>query len=353
MAVIRLSALGDVTLTTGVLLYWYKTFGSTFTVLTKAGLAPVFDHHPAVSRVLELDPDDLHGERQRTLFQLLADDFQGITLVDLHGTLRTLQLARAWKGPVFRYPKQAVQRRLFLLTKGRLFQDTLLRYNVPQRYAQALEPRGESVPAPQALLPKLFLTEDEMFQADVMLAPLLAPLTALNMDEVPPVVALHPFATHASKTWPLETWLQFASLLKARDITYFWVGKGEALPTTHATQDFTNKTDLRQLSALLAHADALVTGDSGPMHLAGGVGTPVVALFGPTSREWGFFPAGARDKILQAPVSCRPCSLHGKTSGSACPYKLACLTSLAPELVADALADLLARNSHPKDAVAE
>lgn len=76
--------------------------------------------------------------------------------------------------------------------------------------------------------------------------------------------------------------------------------------------DFTNRTDLRQLIALLAQADALVTGDSGPMHLASGVSTPVVALFGPTCREWGFFPTGENDRVLQAPLACRPCSLHGQ-----------------------------------------
>lgn len=65
------------------------------------------------------------------------------------------------------------------------------------------------------------------------------------------------------------------------------------MPGIDPAHDLTNKTSLRETCALLQRAAVLITGDSGPMHLAGGVGTPVIALFGPTTRAWGFFPAGS------------------------------------------------------------
>lgn len=341
LAVVRLSAMGDVALTTGILLHWRETRGLSFSVLTKAAFAPLFAHHPAVREVIPLDPDDLHGVRQRRLFRSLAADLAGVPLVDLHGTLRTRLLGRVWRGPVYRYPKHALARRVFLASHGRLCRARLLRHNVPQRYWQALPLSGEApgeTPAAVALRPRLFPTAAELAEAEARLAP-------LRRTPGAPLVALHPFATHPAKTWPLDVWLQFAALLDARGIAFFWVGRGAALSSLsqqETARNLTNRTDLRQLIALLARADALVTGDSGPMHLASGVDTPVAALFGPTCREWGFFPAGPRDIVLQRELPCRPCSLHGKTGPAGiCSRHLACMAGLTPEKTLEALTGLL------------
>lgn len=336
MAVVRLSALGDVALTTGALLHWQATRGLSFTVLTRTAFAPLFLHHPAVREVVGLEPDDLRGKRQRRVFRDLAARFRGVPLADLHGTLRTRLLAARWRGPVYRYPKRALARRLFLLTRGRLGRSAL-RHNVPQRYSLAL-PGGGKVPPAACLRPRLFPTVGELARADALLAPLRSG-QALNA----PLIALHPFATHAAKSWPLDLWRDFAALLTARGLSYFWVGQGP--PPEGGIRDFVNRTDLRQLCALLARAGALVTGDSGPMHLAAGVDTPVAALFGPTCREWGFFPAGGRDKILQVPLACRPCSLHGKR---ACPRALACLAGLTPALALKAVESILAAEGNAR-----
>lgn len=333
MVVVRLSALGDVALTTGVLLHWKQALGLRFTVITKAAFAPLFDAHPAVRDVVPLAPADGYGARQRRLFRALAARFQGVPLVDLHGTLRTRLLAVRWRGPVYRYPKHALARRVFLLSGGRLGRDALLRHNVPQRYSLALPGKG-TVPAAADLRPRLFLTPDERRRADEALAPLRAPAS--------PLIALHPFAAHAAKSWPLDIWRDFAALLDKQGLRYFWVGQGT--PPGGGGHDFVNRTDLRLLCALLARADVLVTGDSGPMHLAAGVDTPVVALFGPTCREWGFFPAGERDRVLQMPVACRPCSLHGKR---ACPRSATCLNRLTPALALEAVRNILDGGSHP------
>ncbi len=70
------------------------------------------------------------------------------------------------------------------------------------------------------------------------------------------------------------------------------------------------------------------------MHLACGVGTPVVALFGPTTRTWGFYPEGPKDVVLECDLPCRPCSLHG---GKTCQRNLECMSNISPEDVLQAL----------------
>ncbi len=67
---------------------------------------------------------------------------------------------------------------------------------------------------------------------------------------------------------------------------------------------------LLSAAALLAHADAVVSSDSGILHLAGAVGTPAVGLYGPTSPVLGFPPLG-RGRAYGIELACRPCHIHG------------------------------------------
>jgi heptosyltransferase-2 len=93
--------------------------------------------------------------------------------------------------------------------------------------------------------------------------------------------------------------------------------------------------DLPGSAALLKRTRALVSGDTGLMHLATAVETPVIALFGPTVEQFGFFPYRAKSAVLQRELSCRPCSAHG---GPRCPLKHhRCLQDLQPGDVLEAL----------------
>jgi heptosyltransferase-2 len=76
------------------------------------------------------------------------------------------------------------------------------------------------------------------------------------------------------------------------------------------------------------------------MHMATGVGTPVVALFGPTVRQFGFFPYSGPSVVLERPLACRPCSAMGS---SRCPMgHHRCLLDIAPADVAAAVERLVA-----------
>ena len=74
---------------------------------------------------------------------------------------------------------------------------------------------------------------------------------------------------------------------------------------------------LQETGALLTRAAALVSGDTGVMHMATGVGTPVVALFGPTVEQFGFFPYNAHASVVERDLACRPCS--GQRQRCVCP----------------------------------
>ena len=370
--VVRLSALGDVVLTTGVLLWLHRTRGWRFVVLTRPQWAPVFRNHPAVDRVATANPADLRPAALPGFVRGLAASLPGAGLLDLHGTLRSRLMGLLWPGPVRRYPKLSLERRLFLRSGGRLFRDGLRACNVPQRYARAVlatpPPRGE-------LLPRILLDDAERERGRALLReaglaePAMSPCDADGVRR--PLVALHPYSTHPDKAWLAESWRELARRLSAAGYAWFVVGRsggaegGEDRPLAELTgltglagladlagltgpggpvdlpgspdvlaADFTDSTDLRETCALLAAADVLVTGDSGPMHLAAGVETPVVALFGPTTREWGFYPEGPRDVVLETDDACRPCSLHGSRR---CAHAGRCMAGITPDAVFSAV----------------
>ena len=325
--VFRLSHLGDVALTTGVLTHWHATHGETFIFITRSASAPLLDHHPAVTRVIGLD-DAALKEHWPATARALAGEFAGHELIDLHGTLRSRVLSLLWRGPVRRSPKFGLARRLFSLTRSASLRHTLEATTVPQRYAMARDPEP---PEAALLIPRIHLTEAEQTGAA-------ARLKGFNTRK--PRIALHPYATHPAKKWPRQNWLGLTALLAGSGLDWFVVGRDPAPLLPGNKRDFTNATDLRETCALMEQADLLVTGDSGPMHLASGVGTPVAALFGPTTRAWGFYPAGPLDRVIEADLDCRPCSLHG---GKACAKTHQCLVATEPEAVMTVIRDMLAR----------
>ena len=105
--------------------------------------------------------------------------------------------------------------------------------------------------------------------------------------------------------------------------------------------DLAGATTLDTLAGVLALASACVSNDSGAMHLAGAVGVPLAALFGPT-RERETAPLarrGRRVEVLINHVWCRPCMLRE------CPLDHRCLQGLPPERVFGTVVDLM---KHPE-----
>ncbi|WP_027368249.1 glycosyltransferase family 9 protein [Desulfocurvibacter africanus] len=324
-AVFRLSALGDVVLTTGVLDWWHRRHNLRFTVITREAFAKLFKHHPAVERVVGITPQGL--ECWFRTANELAKTYGDRMLVDLHGTGRSLLLASLWKGQVRRYPKHSLLRRLYRLGRFDWAGGKLARNSVPQRYAMALD---TPPPSAEQLRPKIFLQERELAQARIFL------LERGVSNGERPLAALHPYATHAAKAWPHENWFRLVDLLEDGGWDWIVIGQDRApfLRDRAGARDLTGGSDLRGSCALLAACSVCVTGDSGPMHMATAVGTPVTALFGPTTRAWGFFPSGEHDVVLERALPCRPCSLHGD---SGCVRGRECLAAITPEEVYRAL----------------
>jgi len=102
-----------------------------------------------------------------------------------------------------------------------------------------------------------------------------------------------------------------------------------------AAVEIVQDKDLIRTASALAGCSSLVTNDTGLLHLAEAVGVPVLALFGPTVRDFGYFPHLPQSLVLQRDLDCRPCARNGKRP---C-WRLdqACLQEISPVTVLAAL----------------
>jgi heptosyltransferase-2 len=158
-----------------------------------------------------------------------------------------------------------------------------------------------------------------------------------------PLVVLAPGAAYGNaKRWiPRHVAALVAELVHGRGVTCVLVGSRADRGTTRLVLDLVpasarahaldvaGETTLEVLAGVFALAQACVSNDSGAMHVAAAIGTPVVAVFGPT-REHETRPLardGGRAEVLTHPVWCRPCMLRE------CPIDHRCMTRITPQRV--------------------
>ena len=166
---------------------------------------------------------------------------------------------------------------------------------------------------------------------------LLAPLQGRRF------VALFPGASVPKKQWGGENFRTVALALDSEGIAVVIVGgedafaAGEAIAEGGVALNLAGKGTLVESAALIAGAQLLVSGDSGLLHIAAGVGTPTVSIFGPSDPvKWG--PKGEGHLAFRSSLHCAPCSRFG--SVPACPVAVRCMDAEAPR-VADAVLRIL------------
>jgi len=196
-----------------------------------------------------------------------------------------------------------------------------------ERYAQLAEKPGTK--------PALPLPQTGLMVGEVNLA---IALRRLGLSRAKPVVAFCPGAEYGpSKRWPARHFAALARKLAALGYAVWLFGSekdraiGEeiAVASEGAATNLCGKTDLASAIDLLSLAEVVVSNDSGLMHVAAGVGRPVVALYGSSSPE--HTPPLARSyRIVRTGIECSPCFARE------CPLgHFKCMIELTPDRVAE------------------
>lgn len=164
-------------------------------------------------------------------------------------------------------------------------------------------------------------------------------LAEAGLGEGDPLVALQLGASRAIRRWPPRHLIAVGRRLAAAGLRLVLCGGAGDRPAADeiatalgsAVIDLCGRTTVAELAAVLERSDVLVTGDTGPMHLAVAVGTPVVALFFGPALPVDTGPYAADQLCLHAPVPCAPCD-HAVRCGN--PF---CHDVLDPEAVGEAV----------------
>lgn len=180
-----------------------------------------------------------------------------------------------------------------------------------------------------------------------------------------PLVAVHVSGGRLVKQWEPARFAEVArQLVEHQNATVVLTGSlsdrpmvdevRSALPADRVV-DVTGEADILELAALLAQIDLLITGDTGPMHIAAAVGTPVVAVFGPSDPA-RYAPSGPADRIVRAGLPCSPCNRIRLPPAHCVGHIPDCLSSVpAAQVYGAALSSLDAsagQRRHPNHATA-
>ena len=307
---------------------------SRVTVMVRPGSAPVLVANPNVDRLLPLVGKERKGFLgvMRLASWVRSKDFDAVLV--LHTSFRSALIALMGAAPV-RAGLACEGRGLLLSHKKPRDRDA---YEVDEHLA-VLELIG--IP-PDGRELEIYLTEEERRSARTILG---------RMGNGRPVVGLHPGASREIRRWPVRLFVELAERLEAAGITpVFFFGPREEDLARAVGEQFEWKSldppilrrpgNIRMLGAAFEQMDAVVTNNTGPMHVAAAVGTPGVFLHGPTPVARWHPPGDRFVPMFGEDVECRPCD-----SPTCSRDKLECMIAIEVDDVFDAVRGLLGRGT--------
>lgn len=334
--VIRLSSLGDLVLIMPMLRLLREGLPhAEIHLLCKERYAELFEGNPFLDRLITVRRGDIRGLLELRS-ELARESYD--TLIDAHNVIRSNVLFHSLHAPrKLQIHKNEMKKLLLIRGKINLYRRITTQV---ERYLEII--RRMRLDASEKL-DRLCIRPETAARAETELA------RSVHAGEE--TIAFAPGAHWGTKMWPKEYFSELISLVSARGLRPVLIGGAEdaaldadlARAAGPAALDLTGKLSIMESAAVLARSAALVTNDSAPLHLAEAVGTPVIAFFGPTVKEFGYFPRLETSRVLETPLGCRPCSRNGARP---CPYGTKeCLTAITPASAYEALSKVLAKRA--------
>lgn len=334
--VIRLSSIGDIVLTTPFLRSFKKQFPHCrVDYVVKKEFADLLRYNPYIDHLYEFNSDSGFAGLRRFVSELRQQQYD--LIVDLHNSLRSKYIRRRVRAKkVRRISKREIQRFLLIKFKMNVYRNTV---HVVDRYIETVEDFGvrNDNDGLELIIPEHYHSHvAEQFE----------PLK----QERRFLVAICPAAKHYTKRWLKEYYVKLSEMLIDTCGVYIVILGGpedkaycedirRLIGVEHAV-NVAGELKLLQSAAVLDQCDVVVTNDTGMMHIAAARKRKIVAIFGPTVRELGFFPYGTENIVVEHDnLSCRPCTHIGSNS---CPKgHFRCMRDLLPTRVYEATERML------------
>ncbi|HAG91355.1 MAG TPA: glycosyltransferase family 9 protein [Bdellovibrionales bacterium] len=300
---LRFSSIGDVLQTLSVVsLLKSRTNGDVeIHVATQSRFLPFFEAHPAVHKVWSIPK----SSGLKPLWKMSGElaDAKFTHVYDAHNNLRSqvLVLMLRLRGCFFKFLRRPIYRfRRFLLFRFRinLFEQP---FSGQKDQIRPLKKWGYSTEIPTP--PHLFLSKE-----------LIQKTKQNHLSHWPQFTALAPSAAYPLKRWPLDHWKDL--IRNSSEEKFVLLGGPEDSFLEDLEKEFPSqvlnlagKLDLMESAAVVHLSRALVSNDTGVMHMAEQLGHPCVALMGPA--PFGY-PSMPSTRVLERNLKCRPCSKHGQ-----------------------------------------
>ncbi|MCP4577597.1 MAG: lipopolysaccharide heptosyltransferase II [Deltaproteobacteria bacterium] len=307
--------------------------GRHITVLAKPWVAPVFEHHPAVDRVLVFDKGK--GARAGFVEMLRMSRFIYKERFDLAILFQNAFEAAllAFLGRVKLRVGYKTDGRGFMLTHGVSLNQKVLRIHQVGYYCAILRAMGW--PA-EDRDPSLHMGREAREQAAGV-------LKSNGVDPDNFIVGLSPGAVFGSaKRWPPDRFAEIGDRVVEKwgaKIVVFGSGGEKAIgdrvcaTMKHRALNFCGKSSLGVAMGAISLCRFFVTNDSGLMHMASALGLPTVAVFGSTDHVTTG-PRGPKTRIVRRAVSCAPCLKQE------CPTDHRCMLGITPGAVWETMEEL-------------
>lgn len=324
--IIRPGGIGDAVLLAPVISHLRKTCpAAQITVLAEQRNAGVFDLVPAVDRIFRYDKPGQFIEVLRGRYDIVIDSEQWHRLSAI--------VARLIRAPIKIGFDTNERRRMFTHTlpysHDNYEMTSFCRLSGPLNGDLK---KSDTISAPFITIP------DAAVQT---VATLLKPLEGKMF------IALFPGASIPERRWGAERFRLVADQLLLDGFMPVVVGgavdqaDGQFIAGEYGI-NLAGKTSLAETAAILACSSLLISGDSGVLHLAVGLGVATVSLFGP-GRALKWSPQGSNHVVINKKLDCSPCTTFGTTP--ACHFGMRCMKEISVEDVVSAANKLLTRQA--------
>ncbi|MDT8440432.1 MAG: lipopolysaccharide heptosyltransferase I [Desulfuromonadales bacterium] len=312
--IVKTSALGDVVHALPVLA-WLHSADPALQIdwLVERGFAPLLDDHPLLRQTIAIDT---RGWRRQGRLTALRQGWRVLRRIRREGYDVVLDLQGNSKSGLFTFLSGATRRYGFAHGAVREWPNLLATNHKVKPGEEAFHITDRSLAIARAAFPNgsELLPAGPLPVAAVARESVARQLAEFGLDRQP-VVVLHYGTTWSTKLWALDSWQELAGRLNAEQsirpvLTWGSEVERQAVQTIAAACrqqcHIWPRGSLKELIALLARADLVVGGDTGPVHIAAAVGTPTVSLFRVTDASRNA-PRGAVHISLSARLECSPC----------------------------------------------
>jgi heptosyltransferase-2 len=331
--IIRLSSIGDILLTTAFIRQTRQTFpDAEIDFVVKKKFSGLIRYNPNIDNLFEYD------DSKNIIFSEFVKLFRGCVydyIFDLHNNFRSIYLRQ-----------KISSKKKFHIRKDKLAQTALVKFkwrwyvrlkSIPERYLEVgmragIQDDGKGL---------------EIYWSEKLESPVKEHFKKMKIDMTRPAIGIAPGAGYFTKQWPIEyferlighinTGGSFNIIVIGGDNEIELAKQLKHIPNVY---NFAGILNILESGIAVSKLKCLISNDSGMMHMATAVNIPVIAIFGSSVKEFGFFPYRAESCVLENKnAKCRPCSHVGKNT---CPKgHFMCMRDIQPEEVYKKLMELI------------